>query len=74
MNTIVHPLKRKKPGRKKGPPTGTITVRVSEAHKKDFDAKVPADQRRPWMEQKIDETTAARCKGGRPRSNPERKP
>lgn len=63
MNAIVHPLKRKKPGRKKGPPTDTATFRMSKEHKETLDEHLPSKQRRPWIEKHIDNL---RRKGGRP--------
>lgn len=69
MNALVHPLKRKKPGRKKGPPTDTITIRVSEGHKELFEATIPKKQRRPWLEKQIDQ--AARANARKPRKTDE---
>lgn len=76
MNAIVHPLKRKKPGRKKGPPTKTATFRMSEGHREMLDAKLLPKERRAWIEKRLDETPARRNgqRGGRPKSSPERKP
>lgn len=70
MNAFVHPLKRKKPGRKKGPPTGTITFRVSADIKEQFEAMVPPDQRREWFE-KTTKAAARRNgqRGGRPKQS-----
>jgi hypothetical protein len=68
MTALVHPLKRKKPGRKKGPPTNTITIRVSKDHKEAFDALWPGPERRPWLEKLIDRRNGK--KGGRPKKNP----
>lgn len=54
MNAFVHPLKRKKPGRKKGPPTKTATFRMSEGHREKLDARLPSKDRRAWIEKHID--------------------
>lgn len=54
MTALVHPLKRKKPGRKKGPPTDTATFRMSKPHKEKLDKKLPSTKRRAWIEQQID--------------------
>lgn len=64
MTALVHPLKRKKPGRKKGPETAVVAIRVSADHKQAFDDLWQPDERREWLEKQID---SRRKKGGRPK-------